>query len=144
MISVEVLTPEEVVSQSEVTEVVIPTANGVIGVRKGHITLVSPLVAGEVVLKGAEQSVILVTGGFVEVTATRVRILADSAVRSEALIEAAITEAIALAEKRKAEAESAEDIEDATVLLQRNLSLLKVMGHASHRNMNARSKPKSR
>ena len=81
----QLVSPERLLVEEQVTEVQIPAREGYIGVLPGHAPLLSELKAGGVLTYTAKgvQKVVAVYGGFVEVTADRVRVLADSAENKE-------------------------------------------------------------
>jgi len=79
-IKFEITTPERTVYSGEIDKAIIPTKKGQITVLPGHIPLVASLVPGELrVVKDGEEIFMAVSGGFVEVLARKVVILADSA-----------------------------------------------------------------
>jgi F-type H+-transporting ATPase subunit epsilon len=84
-LEVEIVTGERVVlSETDVDMVVAPGADGVLGILPKHAPLISTLAQGELrVKKGGREQSIVVFGGFIEVTPTKVTILADSAERTE-------------------------------------------------------------
>ena len=84
-LEVEIVTGERVVlSESDVDMVVAPGADGVLGILPKHAPLISTLAQGELrVKKGGREQSIVVFGGFIEVTPTKVTVLADSAERTE-------------------------------------------------------------
>ena len=51
MLIIEIISPEKLVHHTEGVEVIIPTADGEIGVRTGHLPLLAPLIAGPVIVK---------------------------------------------------------------------------------------------
>lgn len=77
----QVVSPERMLVEAQVTEAQIPALNGFIGVLPGHASLVSELMAGGVLSYQTEgkEKALAVFGGFVEVQADRVRVLADAA-----------------------------------------------------------------
>src|SRR5580698_5247839 len=81
----QLVSPERMLVEEQVTEVQIPGLDGYMGVLPGHAPLLSELKAGGVLTykSGGAEKVIAVYGGFVEVQPDRVRILADSAERKE-------------------------------------------------------------
>jgi F-type H+-transporting ATPase subunit epsilon len=81
----QLVSPERLLVETQVTEVQIPAREGYIGVLPGHAPLLSELKAGGVLTyqAGSERKVIAVYGGFVEVLPDRVRVLADMAERKE-------------------------------------------------------------
>lgn len=80
----EIITPEKVVYQGQVAEIYIKTADGPLGIFPHHINLFSKLVPGELKLKvsGREEFMAL-TSGFMEISNSKVTILADYAVPAE-------------------------------------------------------------
>jgi F-type H+-transporting ATPase subunit epsilon len=81
----EIITPEKTVfSESHIDEVLVPTAQGQIGILPHHINLVTQITNGEIIIKhkGKEQYM-AVTGGFLEVAHGKVSILADYAAHAE-------------------------------------------------------------
>mgnify|MGYP001613502840 CR=1 FL=1 len=86
MIKFKIVTPDGITYEDDAVEqVTIPTATGYITVLPGHIPLITPLMAGELVVKKKDHSVPLaVSGGVVEVRPkSEVYILADTAERAE-------------------------------------------------------------
>ena len=77
----QLVSPERLLVETQVTEVQIPAREGYIGVLPGHAPLLSELMAGGVLTYHAAgtSKVFAVYGGFVEVLPDRVRVLADSA-----------------------------------------------------------------
>jgi len=79
-INLKITTPERVVFEGQVDEVVLPTAMGEIGILPHHIPLVALLAPGEIrVKKNNEEILLAVSGGFIEVQPQRVIVLADTA-----------------------------------------------------------------
>ena len=81
----QLVSPERLLVEAQVTEVQVPAREGYIGVLPGHAPLLSELKAGGVLTysAGGVQKVVAVYGGFVEVLPDRVRVLADSAENKE-------------------------------------------------------------
>jgi F-type H+-transporting ATPase subunit epsilon len=81
---VEVVTAERTVLETEADMVILPGADGQLGILPKHAALITSLSPGEIRLKkgGAEQSLV-VAGGFVEVRNDKVTILADAAEKVE-------------------------------------------------------------
>lgn len=77
----QLVSPERMLVDEQVSEAQIPAAEGYIGVMPGHAPLLSELKAGGVLsyrASGGEKT-LAVYGGFVEVQGDRVRVLADAA-----------------------------------------------------------------
>lgn len=101
MLNLEIVTPEKKVFDETVDAVTIPTTNGDIGVLPNHAPLISTLKPGILTIsnRGASERLVI-AGGFVEVSANKVSILADTAEKADEVnVEAA-----------RAERESAEQI----------------------------------
>jgi F-type H+-transporting ATPase subunit epsilon len=81
----QLVSPERLLAEVQVTEVQIPARDGYIGVLPGHAPLLSELKPGGVLTYNANGAtkVVAVYGGFVEVLPDRVRVLADSAQNKE-------------------------------------------------------------
>jgi F-type H+-transporting ATPase subunit epsilon len=129
MLTIEIITPEHIVGTTEGDEVSIPTQGGILGVRTGHLPLIAPLKAGEVVIHHdgkAETTSFVVSGGFVEIQPTCIRILADNAERDESLTVLKAEEAIKRAQNLKDGASDQRQIDQATALLEMNLIKLKI------------------
>jgi len=75
-----VVTPARPVVDCAADSLVAPGAEGEFGVLPGHEPFLAPLAAGVLRFQtGGRTQSIEITGGFAEVTATRVTILADAA-----------------------------------------------------------------
>lgn len=75
--TLDILTPEEVLFSGEVTSVRLPGEAGTFEVLNNHAPLISTLVAGPIRIKsgaGADQEIII-TGGFVEVLDNKVSVI---------------------------------------------------------------------
>lgn len=82
-ITVNIVTPDGPVYDSEVSMVIAVTASGEMGVLPGHIPTVAPLGIGAVRLKKDNSTeLVAVSGGFLEIRPEKVTILAQSAERA--------------------------------------------------------------
>lgn len=80
----ELATPARMLVSAEADEVVAPGTEGYFGVLPGHAALLATLAPGEVTYRsGQTEHHVAVGGGFAEVTAERVIILAENAERPE-------------------------------------------------------------
>jgi F-type H+-transporting ATPase subunit epsilon len=96
----EIVTPEARVYSDTVDTVVIPTVEGEVGILPGHIPLVAQVGAGELrATKGGVTQLLVVGGGFAQVTGEKVSILADSAIHEEKIDQNAVVDAIKRAEE---------------------------------------------
>jgi len=117
-IKFEIVTPERVVLQENITQVTVPTREGEITVLPNHIPLVAMLVPGVVEVKTAERTeIISVSGGLLEVLKDKVVILADTAERAHEIDIDRAEEARAKAEKLKLEAVHRDDVDYASLRL---------------------------
>lgn len=80
MLRLEIVTPERRVLDTEVDSVTVPTASGEVGILPSHASLVSAIKPGILVytIKGTTDK-LAISGGFLEVNANKVAVLADSA-----------------------------------------------------------------
>jgi F-type H+-transporting ATPase subunit epsilon len=133
-IKLKVITPEMLVLEENVDEVLVPTSEGEIGILPRHIPLVARLKSGDVVgvLKD-ERIPIAVVGGFVEVKKdeegnTVVIILADFAEHVSGLTDEVIETAKARAEELKVKMENKDhvDFEHFATELERSLTRVKI------------------
>lgn len=98
-LTLEIVTPEARVYSDTVDTVVIPTVEGEIGILPGHIPLVTQVGAGELrATKGGVTQLLVVGGGFAQVTGEKVSVLADSAINEEKIDEHAVEDAMKRAE----------------------------------------------
>ncbi len=76
----EVATPEQLLVNDQVTEAQIPAANGFLGILAGHAPLVAELGEGELSYQTeGRRRALKMSGGWVEVTGDRTRVLATKA-----------------------------------------------------------------
>ena len=80
MLRLEIVTPERRILDTEVDSVTVPTASGEVGILPSHASLVSAIKPGILVytIKGTTDK-LAVSGGFLEVNANKVAVLADTA-----------------------------------------------------------------
>ena len=128
----QIITPEKVVYDDEIDELIVPTVSGEIAILPHHIQLLTQVVPGEMTIKhkGREQH-IAVTGGFLEVLGDdSLSLLADYAVRSEEIDAKQALEARERAEKKLKDAgENISDEDNAAIQgeLLRAITQLKVI-----------------
>jgi F-type H+-transporting ATPase subunit epsilon len=98
-LTLEIVTPEARVYSETVDTVVIPTVDGEVGILPGHIPLVAQVGAGELrATKGNVTQLLVVGGGFAQVSGDKVSILADSAITEDKIDENAVADAMKRAE----------------------------------------------
>lgn len=135
----EVATPARQLVSIEVDEVVAPGSEGYFGVLPGHAAFLTTLGAGELSYRqGREEQRLSVIGGFAEVNADRVIVLAEAAERPEEIDRERAERARQRAEQRLAgrgvSGPSEEiDYARAVAALARALARLQVAGRSSER-----------
>ena len=131
-LSVRIVTAErEVLAQEDVDMVVAPGSEGVVGILPRHAPLLTTLNGGEIrIKKDGTESAMAVGGGFLQVNADRVLVLADTAEREEEIDEAHADEARKRAEQALQDATrggSGVQAEAARVALRFSLARLNVV-----------------
>jgi F-type H+-transporting ATPase subunit epsilon len=123
-----IATPERVVFKDDVDSVTLPTRDGEITVLANHTPLISVLKPGEIRIKNDDQeSILAVSGGFIEVLSTKVVVLADTAERSEEIDVARAEAAIRRAEALRAErAADSREFAALTAQIEKELARVKV------------------
>src|SRR5208283_5138813 len=107
-LKLEIVTPEAKIFSDDVDMVTLTGVEGEMGIMPQHVPLMTQLCAGEIVAHKGQDTIFLAVGdGFVQVTADRVAILTDMAIRAENIDEARAEEA-----RQRAEARLAEKITD--------------------------------
>src|SRR4030095_749163 len=85
----EIVTPEKVAFSEDVSMVTVPAIDGQIGIYPQHVRLITQMVPGELSVTPEPGEILLAVGeGLVVVTADRVDVLTDMAIRAEDIDEA--------------------------------------------------------
>lgn len=108
---VRILTHEQLVSETNAKSITVMTTDGQITILPGHIPLFAPLKTGELTIK-TDQNVIqmiALSGGFIDVTPTEVRILADFARKAEDIDDLTMQKAIEDAKRALEEAKDEQE-----------------------------------
>jgi F-type H+-transporting ATPase subunit epsilon len=131
-IALEVVTPDRRVVQDAVEEVQVPGSQGYLGVLPGHTPLMTELGIGMLSYrKGTSTYYLTAIGGFVEVLADRVIVLAEKAERAEEIDVERAQKAMARAKERLAKMHDPEvDWERAQTSLERALIRVQVAAKA--------------
>ena len=127
-LKLEIVTPEAKIFEGDVETVLLPGAEGEMGILPQHEKLVTELNAGELryVLNGKTE-VLAIGEGFAEVTATSVSVLTDGAVHEEAIDEKIAEEAVKRAEELlKSNTLQGEELEATQASLARSLAQIHV------------------
>ncbi len=124
----EIITPTRSAYEDDVDGIVVPTAQGAMGVLAHHMPLFSTLTEGEIKINSREKELYLsIGGGFIEVVKTRVSILVSSAVHAHELNEAEIHKAQQSARDALSRKVKGAELLDAQAILRRSLMELKVL-----------------
>lgn len=135
-LDVHVVTAErEVFVDGEVDEVVVPGIDGELTVLPEHAPLLTMVKPGVMLIRKAGEDIDLaITGGFLEVRADRVTILADAAERADEIDAARAEEARRQAERQLEERDSAVDLAAAAASLQKALMRIKAVERRRRRS----------
>lgn len=80
MLNLEIVTPEKKVLSETVESVTVPTISGELGILTDHAPLISALKPGILsYTRGGATERLMIAGGFLEVSANKVSVLADTA-----------------------------------------------------------------
>ena len=135
-IHVDVVSAEEQIFSGEAEFIVLPGVMGELGIYPRHTPLLTQIRPGAVRIKmpgQAQEELVFVQGGFLEVQPSRVTVLADTAVRAKDLDEAAAMEAKKAAEEAMQNKTSREEIAQAEGELAIALAQLEAIRKMRHR-----------
>jgi F-type H+-transporting ATPase subunit epsilon len=108
----ELVSPEKLVFSGDVEQVDVPGADGDFGVLEGHAPFVTTLRPGIITVHGAGSAQqIVVLGGFAEVSAEGLTVLADTAQAVEGADRGMMTEHIGALEQRIAKTEPGSELD---------------------------------
>lgn len=123
----QIITPEKIIYDQEITELVVPTTTGQLTILPHHLPILSEIATGELVLKQENNiEYLAVDGGFLEVGQNIATILANYAVHGKDISAVKAEEAKARAEKLMQEKLSAQDFALAEAEFRRAILELKV------------------
>ena len=126
-LKLEIVTPEAKIYSEEVEMVTLPGVEGEMGIYPMHVPLMTQIVAGELAVRKDGRDYFLAVGeGFVEITADKVAIMTDMAIRAEQIDEAKAEEARKRAESRLQEKLTDEETAMVSAALMHSLTQLKV------------------
>lgn len=128
-ITLEVVTPERIVNSCEVDSLIIPAAEGYLGILSGHAPLVAELSVGVLRYKAdGREGTMAISGGFMEVLKNKVVLLSDTAELAEEIDIDRALRAKRRAEERLASRTARVDAARAEAALQRALARLNAAG----------------
>ena len=126
-LKLEIVTPESKTYSEDVEMVTLPGVEGEMGIYPMHVPLMTQIVAGELAVRKDGRDYFLAIGeGFVEITADKVAIMTDMAIRAEQIDEAKAEEARKRAEFRLQEKLTDEETAMVSAALMHSLAQLKV------------------
>jgi F-type H+-transporting ATPase subunit epsilon len=134
-LTLEIVTPERPLIREQVDEVIVPAAQGYLGVLPGHTPLLVRLDIGQLSYrKGHETFYLLVAFGFAEILADRVTILAQTAEKAEEIDLKRAETARDRAQERLARPTMEMDFERARIAMMKALVRLQVASKARIRS----------
>jgi F-type H+-transporting ATPase subunit epsilon len=140
----DIVTAERLVSSEEVQVIVAPGIDGELAILPHHAPLLTVLKPGEIrVVKDDEESFIATSGGFMEVMANKVTILADTAEREDEIDLKRAEEALQQAEEGVAVAASDVELARALESTQRYRAMVKVARRQRRRGVNVNGPPRN-
>ncbi len=129
--NLQIITPEKVIYDGTIDELIVPTVTGEIAILPNHAQLVTQVVPGEMTIKqGGKLQHMAVTGGFLQIANNTISLLANHAVRSEEIDAKKALEAQQRAEQKLKDAgENLSEEENAVIQgeLLRAITQLKVV-----------------
>lgn len=126
-LTIEIVTPDRAIVHETVDEVLLPGAEGYLGVLPGHTPLLVSLQVGELWFRrGDDRTYLHAAFGFAEILPDRIRILARTAERADEIDLERAEAAASRARERLASKASEIDFERARIALLKSLSRLQV------------------
>lgn len=122
-----IVTPEKIIFDEDISEVIAETIDGEIGVLPGHLNLMTQIKAGEIRIKQGNKEIPLAIGsGLLQVTGSTATITTDMAEKLEDIDEKAAEEARKRAQEALEQKLSSEETAVAEAALEKALAQLKV------------------
>jgi F-type H+-transporting ATPase subunit epsilon len=132
-LKLEIVTPEHKIYSEDVDMVVLPGAEGELGVYPKHVPLLTTLKPGELrVIKDGRETCMAVGEGFVEIKADGVSVLTDMALEAEKIDMAAAEAAVERAKAAMKEDLGKEEVAAIQASLQKALAQLQVKRRRHH------------
>lgn len=126
-LKLDVVTPDRTLLSEDITSLIVPAVEGYLGVLPNHAPMIVGLVPGSVKysLEG-KVKYLSISGGFMEIGANKVTLLADTAEKPEEIDRERALAAKERAEQRLKERPAGLDVQRAELALGRALARLKV------------------
>lgn len=126
-LNLKIVTPEKTVFEDSVDEVIVPGAQGEMGILPHHINIMAKLLPGELRIKrGVKTEVLVVGGGFLQIAKNTATVLTDMALAEDSIDEKAAEEARKRAAITLEQKLSDEEYAETIAILERSLAQLKV------------------
>lgn len=124
-----IVTPEETVFDETVVSLIVPGADGYLGVLAKHAALITPLQPGKITIRltGETELILAVAGGFLEVANNRATILADAAEQGDRIDRERALKALERARGHLHDTSRDWDTDRATAALRRAESRIRVL-----------------
>ena len=106
--TVEIISPDKLILNSEASEVIIPSYEGQMGILKDHISLITFLRPGLIIIQGDEDKKYYVEEGTVEFSNDKLLILTSTAIDINELNQSFINNLLSKAEKKLSEDNSSD------------------------------------
>ena len=120
VMKLEIVTGERLVYSGDVEVLVAPGIEGELGILPHHAPLLTMLQPGEIrIVVDGQEEFMVISGGFLEVLANTVTILADTAERADEIDEERAQEAVKRAQERLSGQLAADDLERALASIRR-------------------------
>lgn len=122
-----IVTPEKIIFDEEISEIIAETENGEIGILPEHINLMTQIKPGEIRIKQGNKEIAMATGpGLLQVAKNIVVITTDMAEKPEEIDEKLAEEVKKRAQEALAQKQSVEEVALAEASLEKALAQLKV------------------
>lgn len=126
-LKLDVVTPDRTLLSEDITSLIVPAVEGYLGVLPNHAPMIVGLVPGAVKYRlEGKVKYLSISGGFMEIGANKVTLLADTAEKPEEIDRERALAAKGRAEQRLKERPAGLDVQRAELALGRALARLKV------------------
>jgi len=123
-----IVTPEHILFEEEVESIVVPGAQGYLGVLAHHAPLITPIVPGKLAVSKSSSTEIVfaISGGFLEVSHNRATVLADAVEYADEIDIERAKKALERVQNRLRERPEGLDFDRATASMKRAENRLKI------------------
>lgn len=126
-LKLDVVTPDRTLLSSEIQSLIVPAVEGYLGVLPNHAPMIVGLVPGMVKYRSdGKLQYLAISGGFMEIAANKITLLADAAERPSEIDKERAQAARERAQQRLKERPAGLDVQRAELALKRALTRLSV------------------